>query len=135
MALAQTGELSLKAEIEGAYARWNALTAAGNVEGLIQMLHRDFSYTDAKGVVEQRSAFGDRLREAFSKSRNLRNTAEILKVEGSRKKATAWAIYGVKMEYKQGEAWVPVEYKLKTQDTFIKGRDSWLLLRSKVLPQ
>lgn len=134
VATAQPVRQSLRDQIERVYDRWNALTAAGDAGGLIRMLHDDFSYTDAKGHVERRPAFDNRLRESFQRSRNLNNSATILKVEGVGNRATAWTIYGVKMEYLQGTAWIAVAYKLKTQDTFVRRRGSWVLLTSKVLP-
>ncbi len=135
IAIGQPAKQSLQDEIEGVYARWNALTGARDVERLIKMLHRDHAYADETGKLEQRPAFENRLRESFQRSRNLTNSSVILRVEGSRRDATAWTIYGVKMEYQEAGKWVPVEYKLKTQDRFVKERGSWLLLSSKVLPE
>ncbi len=118
---------------EATYAKWNALSEQKDVDQLLAMLHPDFQYTDETGRVEAKGAFGARIRQALSASRNIHYGTKIQSPEGHDDEATSQIIYSVQMEYQKGDEWVPVQCQIHSSEKFVRVNGRWMLRSSRVL--
>ena len=98
------------------------------------MVHKDFTYTDESGKVNNRDEFVERVRFAITNSRNINYKADILELKRNGNKVISNIIYSVNLEYQQEGKWMPLNKKLKPSEVFIKENNNWLILSSKVLP-
>lgn len=97
------------------------------------MIHKEFTYTDETGKVENRDKFVERVRFAITYSGNINYKADILELKKDGIKAITNIIYTINLEFQQGEKWTPMNQKLKTTEVFIKEDNKWFLLSSKIL--
>ena len=128
-----SSKLTLKKEIQSAYNDWNTFSKNKDFENLFAMIHKEFTYTDETGKVENRDKFVERVRFAITNSRNINYKVDILELKKDGNKAITNIIYTINLEFQQGEKWTPMNQKLKTSEVFIKENNKWFLLSSKVL--
>lgn len=128
-----SNKLTLKKEIQSAYDNWNTFSKNKDFENLFAMIHKEFTYTDEIGKVENRDKFVERVGFAITNSRNINYKADILELKKDGNKAITNIIYTINLEFHQGKKWIPMNQKLKTSEVFIKENNKWFLLSSKVL--
>lgn len=126
-------KLALKKEIQSVYNDWNTFSKNKDFDNLFAMVHTDFTYTDETGKIENRDKFIERVKFALNNSRNINYEADILELKRDGNKVTSNIIYSVNLEFQQGDKWIPLNKKLKTNEVFIKENKKWLILSSKVL--
>ena len=128
-----SSQLILKEEIQTIYNNYNTYSINRDFVKLFSMLHKDFTYTDETGKIENRDSFIERVRKALSGSRNVNYGAEILELITEGDKVTAKTIYSVQLEYQYNNEWHSMNEKLNTREIFIKDNGKWLILKSEVL--
>jgi hypothetical protein len=128
-----SSQLILKEEIQTIYNNYNTYSINRDFVKLFSMLHKDFTYTDETGKIENRDSFIERVRKALSVSRNVNYGAEILELRTEGDKVTANTIYSIQLEYQYNNEWHSMNEKLNTREIFIKDNGKWLILKSEVL--
>lgn len=128
-----SSKMTLKKEIQSVYNDWNTFSKNKDFENLFTMIHKEFTYTDETGKVENRDKFIERVRFAITNSRNINYGADIVELKKEGNKAITNIIYTINLEFQQGGQWIPMNQKLKTSEVFIRENNKWLLFSSKVL--
>ncbi|MCE9559669.1 MAG: hypothetical protein K8R88_12040 [Armatimonadetes bacterium] len=125
---------NLKSELTKQYAKWNTLTGKADLKGLAAMLHPNFQYIDSELKVSRKAPFIKYLSVLFPQTRKSKNLATIENLTGSKEGGvTVWTTYNVSMEFKQREKWTPMKYSVKTKDSWVWKKGTWLLLKSAAL--
>lgn len=133
-ALAQAEDPELRKEIQRFYSEWDRKAKAGDLKGLLAMIHPSFTMTDKEGHVTTYSQMKSEMTKLSTMMRGIESKITVRQVQRQGEEVVAWMDMSIRAKMKTGSGWAPMSMNTKIAETLKQFDGKWKVICSQELP-
>lgn len=133
VALGQPESAAARKQMEQLMAQYDAKASAGDLDGFMALLAKEFTYVDSNGKSTDKAEFREEVKRAIAATREFSVKTTIKNVQSQQRDAVVWTETVFSFKSKVGERWTPMKMTIRFAHTLRRAGALWVFAQTQEL--